>query len=156
MRTFAVGCVIALLFGVVPVSAQVSDETILTFEVMTEHYDELVREAMDLSDEQWLVFEPVFEAYKETMHPVFDRRIEVVRDYVKRGGKLTNDEAAAVLVIMSDIERDEWLILRDFEREFLEVIPPTRVLRFLQIENRLNLMLMSSLAKDIPLAKEAH
>ena len=155
MKYVAVICAIVLLLGAVPVCAQVSDETILTYEVLTENYDELVQEAMDLSTEEWAGFEPVYEAYKDVMHPIFDRRIEIIKEYVKRGGTLTDDEAATALRLLADIERDEWLVLRDFEREFLETMPAAKVLRFLQIENRMMLMLMSSLAKDIPLAKEA-
>lgn len=155
MKQAAILCVATMLLGILPAAAQgVSDETVLTYEVLTENYDELVEEAMALSEEQWAEFSPVFEAYKLEMHPVFTRRIELIKEYVKRGGTLTDEEAAKVLEIMSDIERDEWLVLRDFEREFLEVIPATRVLRFLQIENRLMMVLMSTIAKDIPLVKE--
>lgn len=154
MKQTVLLCSIVLLLAVVPANAQVSDETVLTYEVLTEDYDELVQSAMDLDEEQWAAFEPVFVAYKEAMHPVFDRRIKVIKEYVKRGGQLTDEEAAMALELLSDIERDEWLVLRDFERDFLEVIPAARVLRFLQIENRMMMVLMSTLAKDIPLAKE--
>ncbi len=154
MKHAVLVCSIVLLLGGVPAEAQISDETLLTFEVLTEDYDELIQSAMALDEEQWAAFEPVFKAFREAMHPVFDRRIKVIKEYVKSGGQLTNEEAFTVLEDLADIERDEWLVLRDFEREFLEVIPATRVLRFLQIENRLMMVLMSTLAKDIPLAKE--
>lgn len=153
MKRLIALCVVLGVASALPLQAQVSDETILTYEVLTEDYDALVEEAMDLSDEQWKAFEPVFEEYKAAMHPVFNRRINLVKAYLAKKGKITDEEAQLVLVTMADIERDEWLTLRDFERSFLEVLPATKVVRFLQIENRLMLVLMSNIAQDLPLAK---
>ncbi len=51
MKKLAAFLVLALLVLVVPAGAQVSDETVLTYEVLTEDYDGLVKEAMNLTDE---------------------------------------------------------------------------------------------------------
>lgn len=153
MKKLAAFLVLALVVLVVPADAQVSDETVLTYEVLTEDYDGLVKEAMNLTDEQWKAFEPVFDEYKGVMHPVFEKQISVIKEFVKKKGELTDAEAQAALQVILDIERDEWLIKRDFQREFLEVIPAAKVLRFSQIENRMTLMLMYNVAKDIPLAQ---
>ncbi|MEN8163017.1 MAG: hypothetical protein ABFS37_02720 [Acidobacteriota bacterium] len=153
MRNLVVFLVLLVVAIVVPADAQVSDKTILTYEVLTEDYDELVKEAMALTDEQWAAFEPVFDDYKAVMHPVFEKRITLIKEFVKRKGVLTEAEAGAALAIILEIERDEWLVQRDFQKEYLEVLPAAKVLRFWQIENRMMLLLLSSVAKDIPLAQ---
>ena len=153
MKRLIALCVVLGVASVAPLYAQISDNTWLAYEVLTEDYDALVKEAMNLSAEQWKAFEPVFEEYKAAMHPVFDRQINLIKAYADKEGKLTDDEAELVLVTMAEIERDEWLTLRDFERSFLEVLPAAKVLRFLQIENRMRLVLMSKIARDVPLAK---
>jgi len=88
------------------------------------------------------------------MHPVFETRIALIKEYVKKKGVLTEAEATAALDGILGIERDEWLVLRDFKKDFLEVIPAVKVFRFWQIENRMMLMLEANLAKDIPMAQE--
>lgn len=153
MRKSVVFLVLFVVAAVIPVGAQVSDQTILTYEVLTEDYDGLVKEAMALTGEQWKAFEPVFDDYKAVMHPVFEKRINLIKEYVKKKGVLTEEEAKATLAGILEIERDEWLVLRDFEKDFLEVIPAAKALRFWQIENRMMLMLLSSVAKDVPLAQ---
>ncbi len=153
MRKLVVFLVLFVVVAVIPVGAQVSDQTILTYEVLTEDYEALVKEAMALTDEQWKVFEPVFDDYKAVMHPVFEKRINLIKEFVKKQGVLTDAEARAALAGILEIEQGEWLIQRDFQKEFLEVIPAVKALRFWQIENRMMLMLLSSVAKDVPLAK---
>ncbi len=153
MRNLVVFLVLLVVAMVVPADAQVSDETILTYEVLTEDYDGLVKEAMALTDEQWKAFEPVFDDYKAVMHPVFEKRINLIKEFVKKQGVLTDAEARAALTGILEIEQDEWLVQRDFQKEFLEVIPAAKALRFWQIENRMMLMLLSSVAKDVPLAQ---
>ena len=154
MRKLVVFVVLVVVAAVIPVNAQVSDQTILTYEVLTEDYDVLVKEAMGLTDEQWRAFEPVFAEYNAVMHPVFEKRIALIKEYVKKKGVLTDAEATAAMDGILEIERDEWLVLRDFRKDFLEVIPAVKVLRFWQIENRMMLMLQANLAKDLPMAKE--
>ncbi|MCK5377839.1 MAG: hypothetical protein KAJ78_00490 [Acidobacteria bacterium] len=153
MRKLVVFLVLFVVVAVIPVGAQVSDQTILTYEVLTEDFDALVKEAMALTDEQWKAFEPVFDDYKAVMHPVFEKRINLIKEFVKKQGVLTDAEARAALAGILEIEQDEWLVQRDFQKEFLEVIPAVKALRFWQIENRMMLMLLSSVAKDVPLAK---
>ncbi len=154
MRRLIVFLALIVIGVTVPVDAQVSDQTILTYQVLTEYYDVLVKEAMALTDEQWKAFEPVFTEYKVVMHPVFEKRISLIKDFVKKKGVLNESEAKAALDGILEIERDEWLVLRDFRKDFLEVIPAVKVLRFWQIENRMMLMLEANLAKDIPMAQE--
>lgn len=153
MRKLVVFLVLFVAVSVAPVNAQVSDQTILTHEVLTEDYDALVKEAMGLTDVQWKAFEPVFTEYKAAMRPVFEKRIALIKEYVKKKGVLTEAEATAALDGILEIEQNEWLVLRDFRKDFLEVIPAVKVFRFWQIENRMMLMLMANVAKDIPLAK---
>lgn len=153
MRNLVVFLVLFVAAIGVPANAQVSDETVLTFKVVTEDYDDLVKEAMALTDQQWTAFEPVFNEYKAAMHPVFEKRITLIKEFVKRKGVLTEAEAKTALGVILDIERDEWLTQRDFQDEFLKVIPAARVLRFWQVENRMMLVMLSSAAKDIPMAQ---
>ena len=153
MRKLVVFLVLMVAAMVVPVDAQVSDETILTYEVLTEEFDSLVREAMVLTDEQWKAFEPVFGEYKVVMRPVFKQRIALIKEFIEKKGVVTDTEAQAALAAILEIERDEWLTQRDFQKDFLEVIPAAKVLRFWQIENRMMLMLLSTVAKDVPLAR---
>lgn len=153
MRKLVAFSVLLFVAMLVPADAQVSDKTILTYEVLTEDYDALVTEAMALTAEQSKAFEPVFDQYKAAMHPIFETRITTIKEYVSRKGVLTDAEALAALENILDLERDEWLMQRDFQQKFLEVIPAVKVLRFWQIENRMMLMLMSNVAKDLPLAK---
>ncbi len=152
MRKSIVFLVLFVVAAVVPVGAQVSDQTILTYQVLTEDYDSLVKEAMKLTDAEWKAFEPVFAEYKAEMNPVFEKRINLIKEYIAKKGVLTEEEASAALKTILEVERDEWLVLRDFEKEFLKVIPAVKVLRFWQIENRMRLMLEVTLAKDLPMA----
>ena len=153
MKKSVIFLVLFVAVSVVPVNAQVSDQTKLTYQVLTEDYDVLVKEAMALTGEQWKAFEPVFDDYKAAMHPVFEKRISLIKEYVKKKGVLTDAEAEAALAGILEIEQNEWLVLRDFKKDFLEVIPAVKVLRFWQIENRMMLMLEANLAKDIPIVQ---
>jgi hypothetical protein len=145
---------IALAVAVValPVSAQVSETTALTYDVLMEEYDGLVKEAMSLTEDEWAAFEPVFADYKAAMGPVHKREVNLILSFIKGHKTMDDDAAEAMLDSLRDIQRDEWRVLKQYQKEFQKVLPASKVLRFFQIDNRINMVMMTKVTKDIPLA----
>ena len=153
MKMLAGILVLCVVATALPLSAQVSIDTMLTYDVLTKDYNTLVKDAMNLDEEQWKAFEGVLKEYRAAMDPINRQRIQLMQEFIKKNGVLNDAEAQARLNTIQENERDEWLVQRDFQKEFLKVIPAAKVLRFWQIQNRMMLMMSYSLAKDLPLAK---
>ncbi len=153
MKRYVVSLVLFAVAVATPAPAQVSDQTKLTYEVLTDEFVSLVKNAMELDEAQWKAFEPVLEEYRAEVRPINQRRIALIREFVEKKGNLSEAEAEAQLATILDLERDQWLVERDFQKEFLKILPATKVLRFWQVQNRMMVMMMYNLAKDLPLAK---
>jgi len=54
---------------------------------------------------------------------------------------------------MLDIQQDQLDLKKHYNRKFHDVLPATKVVRLLQIENKLGAIILAQLVKDIPLAK---
>jgi hypothetical protein len=86
------------------------------------------------------------------MGPVHKREVNLILSFIKGHKTMDDDAAEAMLDSLRDIQRDEWRVLKQYQKEFQKVLPASKVLRFFQIDNRINMVMMTKVTKDIPLA----
>jgi hypothetical protein len=112
----------------------------------------IVGGTMVLSDEEARAFWPLFEQYQQERQKLDTRADRLVADYVTAYSTLTDPRAATLLNEMLGID-DEYLKLR---RRWIErvgkVLPPRKVVRYFQLENKLDAVVRAEMAQQIPLA----
>lgn len=137
-----------------PVAAQqVRDETKLTFEVLTEEWDELIGGALKLTEAEAEGFWPLYAEYKKAKGELWKRRIELVRIFMGAYNDMSPEMARLLLDQMFDIEQDMLDLEVAWAKRFDDVLPPNKVVRLYQAENKLETTMMAQIIKDVPLAK---
>jgi len=144
--------VIAASFAV-PLQAQVRDETILTYQVLTEKWDDLIGGALDLSEAEAEAFWPLYEEYITAKGALWRERIDVIKMYVTGYDTMGAEIARGLLSAMFQIDEKMLKVEKEYADRFDDVLPLNKVVRLYQAENKLETMMMMELAKDIPLAK---
>ena len=144
--------VIAASFAV-PLQAQVRDETILTYQVLTEKWDDLIGGALDLSEAEAEAFWPLYEEYSTAKGALWRERIDVIKMYVTGYDTMGAEIARGLLSAMFQIDEKMLKVEKEYADRFDDVLPLNKVVRLYQAENKLETMMMMELAKDIPLAK---
>jgi hypothetical protein len=77
----------------------------------------------------------------------------LVNDYAEAYEKMTEDIAKNLLDAYMTIETLRPKLLQTFLPKFRKVLPEVKVVRYYQIENKINAGLMYELAANIPLIK---
>jgi hypothetical protein len=113
----------------------------------------LVASNMQLSDAQATSFWPVYREYRAELGKTGDRLIKLVTDYAKSYDTLTDAQATAMVSEMMAIRKENLKIAEKFVPKFNGVLPPKMVMRYFQIENKLDTIVMSGAVDGIPLAK---
>jgi hypothetical protein len=156
MKKFALVAVAAALVVAIanPVAAQqVRDETKLTFQVLTEEWDTLIGGALELTDAEAEGFWPVYTEYKKAKGELWSKRIDVVRIFLGSYQSMTPEMGRILLDQMFTIERMMLELEQSYAGRFDDVLPPNKVVRLYQAENKLEGTLQMEIAKDVPLAK---
>lgn len=153
MRKIAAAAVVALLASALPAAAQVSDELKITWDVIQNERQTLVAEAMDLSPAEAEGFWRVYEAYRAEVDPVVRQEVALLKDYVARHGSLSDAQAEELMNTWLGFERSRLDLRQRYVVKFLEVVPARKVMRFFQIENRLDGALLVRTAQELPLAR---
>lgn len=109
--------------------------------------------ALDLSDSEAKGFWPVYGAYQSDMIVHYDRVAKLIADYGAASPKLNDETATQLLGDFLALQTDYAALLNRYVPRFQRVLPPQKVARFYQIENKIRAILDYQLARDIPLVK---
>ena len=115
----------------------------------------LVAENMQLTEAEAKAFWPVYDQYQNELFLLRTRTAKLIKDYAEAYDKMTNDTAKKLLDELVSIEALGPKLRQTYLPKFRKVLPETKVVRYYQIENKINAALNYDLAADIPLMKAA-
>jgi hypothetical protein len=149
-----VGLVVVMAW-VLPATAQ--DEPADNMEIVLEKIRAdkklFIAENMQLAEAEANVFWPVYEQYQDELFLLRARVEKLIKDYAEAYEKMTNDTARNLLDENMNIETLALKLRQDYLPKFREVLPEVKVVRYYQIENKINAVLIYELARNIPLMK---
>ena len=157
MKTLLISLTALAAFGVADAAlAQAGnakdDAELLVSQIQTDKRA-VVLSAMQLTDAEVAAFTPVYDKYQADMKKQYQGAVEMLNKFAANYGSMTDDAA-------KDIMKD-WFKLRDerndtmkkYAKEMGRALPPTKVLQWVQIENKLNALLDAEAASVIPVSR---
>ena len=154
VKTVLLMITVAVMFVAGPANTQVRDETILTYEVLTEEWIDLIGGVLNLTDAEAEAFWPIYEEYAAVKGALWDERIDVIKLFLSGYDTMGPEVARGLLGASFEIDSKMVALERAFADRFDDVLPPAKVVRLFQAENKLETMMSMEIAKDIPLAKK--
>jgi len=149
----AVFALTLILFTLGNAQAQIRDETILTYQVLTEEWDDLIAGVLDLSEQEAAGFWPLYEEYSKLKGELWAERIDVIAMFLTGYDTMGAEIARGLLDASFEIDGKMLALEREYAALFDDVIPLNKVVRLFQAENKLETTMMMEIVKDIPLAK---
>ena len=113
----------------------------------------IVTQAMDLTPEEMEGFWPLYREYRVEMVKVGDRMVKLITDYADNYESLTDPVADKLLTNFVSIEKQRAALKAKYLPKFKKVLPARKVARFYQIENKLDIAILSEVADAVPLAR---
>jgi len=113
----------------------------------------VVLKAMALDDAQLTAFTPIYDAYQADRKVLMQRGVDLVNAYSSNYDSMTDDAAKGLLKDWFALQEDEHALVKGTAKKMDKVLPTAKVLRFVQVENKLNTLLRLPGIQGIPLAK---
>jgi len=112
----------------------------------------LVSGALPLTDAEGDAFWPLYDAYEKERRPLDEQANKLVADFLAAAATLTDAQARAMLDKALKVDESRLRVRREFLERMAKAIPPRKVARFYQIDNKLDAVVRADLARQIPLA----
>ncbi|MES0363986.1 MAG: hypothetical protein ABUK14_08575 [Desulfobacteria bacterium] len=115
-----------------------------------------IAENMRLTEAEAKGFWPVYENYQDELFLLRARTLKLIDDYAQAYKKMTDNMAKDLLDDYITIETLGLKLRQTYLQKFRKVLPDVKVVRYYQIENKINAALIYELAAKIPLIKDAN
>ncbi len=113
----------------------------------------VVLKTLELSDAQVAAFTPIYDEYQRENKALLGRGSDLVNKFAANYGSMTDDAAKAILKDWFKLRDDRVALMRKYAKKFERALPATKVLQWVQVENKLNLILDVQAARIIPIAQ---
>jgi hypothetical protein len=114
----------------------------------------LIAENLGLTEVESAAFWPVYDEYQKELEGINQRLGKTVQGYAQEynANTLTDEKAKALMTEALAIEEAEVALKKKYLDRLNGVIPATKAVRYLQMENKIRAILRFDLAASIPLA----
>jgi hypothetical protein len=145
-----------LAFAASPLRAGEADEASIEIlrDTLRTNKKAIVDVNLELSDEEARAFWPVYDRYQKDLAAVQDRLITVLEDYKTNFATMTDEKAKQLVEDYLAVEQDRAEVRRAFLGPISETLPGRKVMRFYQIENKIDAVLRYELAATIPVVPQ--
>ena len=162
MRTVHSGSILWLLIAIclgMPAAAGEAggaDEANLEILVATIEANKkaLVAVNLELEDAEAKAFWPVYDRYESELSSVNTRFAAVIDEYSMNFRSMGDDKARQLVKDFLAVERERSELREKYLEPFSEALPGRKLVRFYQIENKIQAVVRYQLARDIPVIEQ--
>jgi hypothetical protein len=108
---------------------------------------------MSFTQQEKEEFWPLYREYRKAMAAVGDKRLAVIIDYANNVDTMTDPLAQKLLDRSFDVEKDFIRTKERYVKKFRRILPDIKVVRLMQLENRMDIAVDMKVAEGIPLMK---
>ena len=114
----------------------------------------IIAAGMDLTTEEHQKFWPLYAEYRDSAAIQGDRLMKIIMEYAKNYSTLTDAQATKLMADYAGLDQDRINLRAAYIKKFGAFLPPRKLMRYFQMENKLDAIVNYDLAATIPLPKE--
>ena len=133
--------------------AQAMEQIQLTRTAIDAERQAIITRAMDLTPEEMQRFWPLYRDYRLEAMKIGDRIVALISTYAENYENITDPVANQLLTEYVGIEKERARLKERYLPKFKKALPPRKVVRFYQLENKLDIAILNEMAENIPLVR---
>ena len=151
--------VLVVVIAAYPTPAPAQDQPADNMQILIEKIKAdkklLVSENMELTESEAKGFWPVYEKYQKDLSAINKRIASLIMSYAEayRSGNITDEKAQKLTSELVAIQKSEGGLQASYVPKLSKVLPPKKVARYLQIENKIRAAVKYEFAVNIPLVE---
>jgi len=111
----------------------------------------LVADALQLTSEQSEKFWPIYNEFQLEASKLGDMKIAIIKEYAENYEKLTNEVANNLMTKSFTLEEDVLSLSKKYYKKVREILDAKHAGMFVQLINRMNMLINMQLSAEIPL-----
>lgn len=112
-----------------------------------------VADNLQLTESEAKAFWPVYTAFQQDLEKINERMGKTIREYAANYGKMSDEVADKLVADAMAIEVDRTMLVESYLPKLRRALPPKKVARYYQLENKIRALINFELAANIPLVQ---
>jgi hypothetical protein len=113
----------------------------------------IVLKGLDLTDAEVASFSPIYDEYQRENKMLAERYMDLINTFSANYASMTDDAASGIMKDWFKLVDDRVSLTRKYAKKLEKAIPAAKVLRWVQIENKMTVLTNFEAARIIPLVK---
>jgi hypothetical protein len=159
MMILQIGVLVLSFLFMGQIQAQAQEAAQMNMEILKEKIKAdkklVVAANMNLNDAEAKNFWPLYDGYQKELEQINQRLVTTIKGYADAfnagKGEISDDQAKKLLGEALGVEESEVKLRHSYAAKLGNVLPATKVARYLQIENKIRAIVKFELAAQIPL-----
>ena len=139
--------------GAQPTIADAEREMAAIREEVRTNRRKIVAGAMDLTTEENQKFWPLYTEYRDAAGKQAERLSKIILEYAQNYNSLSDAQATKLMNDYATLDQDRINLRSAYVKKFGAILPPKKLMRYFQLENKLDAIINYDLAGTIPLPK---
>jgi predicted outer membrane protein len=158
VRRMTGAAVVTMLFGFAPLASaqdKPADNMQILRDKITADKKLVVAANMELTESEAKGFWPIYEQYQKDLQKINQRMANLLDSYADdfRRKSLTDDKAKKLINEATAIDQAEANLKSTYAPKLSKVLPIRKVVRYLQVENKIRAIIKYDLASGVPLVR---
>lgn len=117
------------------------------------HKKLIITQNMPITEQEGRAFWPLYDDFQGELNAHHDRTASLMMRYTKEYESLSDEKIKAIMDDFLRLEEEKVRIKKTYLEKFRRVLPEKKVMRYFQLENRLEAILNAELVNSLPLMK---
>lgn len=157
LAALAAVALFSLIDATAPAAAQVTgnsyDDTQMLIAQIQADKRAIVLKTLNLTDTEVLKFTPIYDKFQADRKKQIEQGADLVNKFVSNYDTMTDDAAKSILKDFFNLQEARQKLVKDYAKKFSAAIPQQKVLRWVQVESKLQTLLDVQAAANIPLVR---
>lgn len=114
----------------------------------------LIADRMKFTDQEAAAFWPVYRQYEADLAAINDKKVSIMKDYLSHYQTLTDKEAKQLAEDVFDVDQKTLNLRTKCLGSLEKALPGKTLVRWLQLERRLQLMVDTQIAQNLPVIQK--
>jgi len=139
-----------ILSGVFSFAQTTDDYLEITRSVLQVEKKAAVAEVMELTEIEAEVFWPLYNELETKRHTIQTKRIQIIKDFAEHYEVLSDEKADQIWSDYIKYKEEILKLNKQYFKKFKKILPPTKVVKYFQAENKIAILVDFQLSAEIP------
>jgi len=114
----------------------------------------LITENMNFSEKEAAAFWPIYRKYEAELMKLNDQKVALIKNYADNFDTMSDAKAKELAEKALSQEDKRVQLKKKYLKEFSKALPAKTVLRFFQVDNRIDLLINVQIAAELPMVEK--